>query len=169
MLVNITTLLVEFTCSQFNWMCMIWKGIPLSINGLTQSKNQAMMSGLNQDIWDRIESRHLLKTEKKLLYLKFTEACSRHNNPLWKKFATTRVKPRAGGLELASWPNRAIDREGPWLESWPKKLMVTLDGLHDHIWRWEKFNEGCKHHCNTPPIWALWQSGQTQASPHWRD
>ena len=21
------------------------------------------------------------------------------------------------------------------------------------------------HHCNTPPIWALWQSGQTEASP----
>jgi len=25
-----------------------------------------------------------------------------------------------------------------------------------------------KHHCNTRPIWALWQSGQTQATPQWR-
>ncbi len=22
-----------------------------------------------------------------------------------------------------------------------------------------------KHHCNTPPIWALWRCGQTQSSP----
>ncbi len=25
-----------------------------------------------------------------------------------------------------------------------------------------------KHHCNTPPIWALWRCGQTQSSPQWR-
>ncbi len=25
-----------------------------------------------------------------------------------------------------------------------------------------------KHHCNTPPIWALWQCGQTQSFPQWR-
>ncbi len=24
------------------------------------------------------------------------------------------------------------------------------------------------HHCNTPPIWALWQCGRTQSSPQWR-
>ncbi len=25
-----------------------------------------------------------------------------------------------------------------------------------------------KHHCNTPPIWALWRCGQTQSSPQCR-
>ncbi len=25
-----------------------------------------------------------------------------------------------------------------------------------------------KHHCNTPPIWALWWCGQAQSSPQWR-
>jgi len=67
--------------------------------------------------------------------------------------------------------NRRFEQPGlfPELASLPnlerivtKKLMVTLIELHDHIWRWEKL------HCNTPPIWALWQRDQTQASPQWR-
>ncbi len=29
-------------------------------------------------------------------------------------------------------------------------------------------SRGDNHHCNTPLIWALWQSGQTEASPQWK-
>ncbi len=61
-------------------------------------------------------------------------------------------------LELASWPNWAIDGEGPWLEWWPRS------------WCWAPWSymQTGDTHCNTPPIWALWRCGQTQSSPQWR-
>lgn len=37
-----------------------------------------------------------------------------------------------------------------------KKLIVVE--RHDRVWQYNK------HHCNTPPVWAYWQSGQTLLS-----
>ena len=46
-----------------------------------------------------------------------------------------------------------------------KNLMVTLAELQkSYGGNLQKDN----HHCNTPPIWALWQSGQTEASTQWK-
>ncbi len=46
------------------------------------------------------------------------------------------------------------------------KLMATLVELHDHIDRRNLQKD--KHHCNIPPIWALWRCGKTFSSPRWR-
>ncbi len=44
-------------------------------------------------------------------------------------------------LDLASWPNWAIEGEGSWLERWSRHWWFTLVELHDLIWRWEKLAE----------------------------
>ncbi len=67
-------------------------------------------------------------------------------------------------LDLASWPNWAIEGEGSWLERWSRhwwSLWLSSMILYGDGRNLQKD----KHHCDTPPIWAWWQSDQTQASP----
>ncbi len=45
-------------------------------------------------------------------------------------------------LDLASWPNWAIEGERVLVREVIKTLMVTLVELHDLIWKWEKLTEG---------------------------
>ncbi len=70
-------------------------------------------------------------------------------------------------LELASWPNWAIDGEEPWLEWWPTTWWSLY--LNSMIICGDRRNlQKDKHHCNTPLIWALWQCGKAQSSLQWR-
>ncbi len=106
---------------------------------------------IEAQIWGRLQKKYKSAT---LIVPKSTLASVIH---IWKKFGTTRTLPRAGRpAKLSNWWRRALSRLVT------KNLMVTLVELHDHTCRWDK------HHCNTPLIWALWQSGQTQSSSHWR-
>lgn len=56
-------------------------------------------------------------------------------------------------VELALWPNSAIDGGGPWLEKWPRSWLTLL--LDFMIIYGDLQKE--KHHCNTQRIWDLWQ------------
>ncbi len=70
-------------------------------------------------------------------------------------------------LDLASWPNWAIEGEGSWFERWSRhwwslwlsSMILSGDGRN---------LQKDEHHCDTPPIWAWWQSDQTLASPQYR-
>ncbi len=70
-------------------------------------------------------------------------------------------------LELASWPNWAIDGERLWLEWWQRTWWLLY--LSFIIIYADQINlQKDKHHCNTPPIWDLCWCGQMQSSPQWR-
>ncbi len=56
--------------------------------------------------------------------------------------------------KLSNWWRRAL------VSVVTKNLMITLVELHDHMWRINLQED--KHHCNTPPIWALWWCGQVK-------
>jgi len=56
-------------------------------------------------------------------------------------------------LDLASWPNGAIDGEGSWLVRWSRhwwSLWSSFMILYGDVRNLQKD----KHHCDTPPIWA---------------
>ncbi len=60
-----------------------------------------------------------------------------------------------------------MDGEEPWLEWWPTTWWSLY--LSSMIICGDRRNlQKDKHHCNTPPIWALWRCGQTQSSLQWR-
>ena len=79
----------------------------------------------------------------------------------WKKFRKITILPRAGcQAKLSNRGRRALVREVT------KNAMVTLAELQRSCM---EMGETSTHHCNTPPIWALWQSGLKEASPRWKD
>ncbi len=78
-----------------------------------------------------------------------------------------RLKQPGFFLELASWPNWAIDGEGLWLEWWRRTWWsLKLSSMIIYA-DWRNLQKD-QHHCNTPPSWALWRCGQTQSSHQWR-
>ncbi len=100
-------------------MGMIWKGTHVLIKGPTaddayQSKTQALGSkGLSVELRNRFTSSHTSGEEfrKKLC---FVEGSQKH---VISVIVNGRSLKQPGFfLELASWPNRAIDGEGLWLE-----------------------------------------------------
>ncbi len=100
-------------------MGMIWKGTHVLIKGLTadnayQSKNQALRSKeLSVELRNRIKSNHTSGEEfrKKFCFIEGSQnhvASIIHNGRHLEQLEVF--------LKLASWPNWAIDGEGPWLD-----------------------------------------------------
>ncbi len=59
-------------------------------------------------------------------------------------------------LDLASWPNWAIEGEGSWLEMWSRHWWsLWLSSMI--LYRDGRNLQKNKHHCDTPPIWAWWK------------
>ena len=78
----------------------------------------------------------------------------------WKKFGTTRTLPRAGRqAKERNRGRRALVRE---VTKNPMVILAELQRsfLYGDGRNYQKEN----HHRNPPPIWALWQSGQTEAT-----
>ena len=77
-------------------------------------------------------------------------------------YGKTRTLGRAGrSAKLSNWGRRALVRE---VTKNPMATLVELEILCGD----ERNFQSDNHHCNTPPIWALWQSGQREASPQWK-
>ncbi len=150
-------------------MGMIWKGTHVFIKGLTaenaQSKNQSpevkrtacrvqKQVCVEPHIWGRVQK-------------KFCCIEGSQNHVLSVNLNGRRLKQPGLFLELASWPNWAIDGEGLWLDWWPTTWWSLY--LSSMIICGDRRSlQKDKHHCNTPPIWALRRCGQTQSSPQWR-
>ncbi len=123
LLVHVTTLWVKVTCGKFSWMGMIWKGTQVLIKGLTanhayQRKKQALGSKEQSvELRNRFVSSHTSGEEfrKKLCFIeesqKHVVSFTLHGRSL---------NQPALFLELASWPNWAIDRAGLCLYCWPR-------------------------------------------------
>ncbi len=119
LLVDFTTLQVKLTCGKFSWMGMIWKGTHVLITGLTaenayQSKNQALRSKeLPVELRNRFESSDTSGEEfrKKICFIEGSQ-----NHVAFIIHDGRRLKQQ----QLASWPNWAIDGEGPCLDWWPR-------------------------------------------------
>ncbi len=114
LLVFVTILQVTLTCGKFNWMGMIWKGTHVLIKGLTadnayQSKKQALRSKELplelRNIWGRVQ--------KKICFIEGSQ-----NHVVSVTLNGRGLKQPGLFLELASWPNWAIDGEWLWLECW---------------------------------------------------
>ncbi len=115
LLVGVTRLWVKVTCGKFNWMGMIWKGTYVLIIGATadnayQSKNQALGSKVQSlELRNRFASSYTSGEE-------FIEGSQKHVVSVTLNRRS--LKQPGFFLELASWPNWAIDGEGLWLVWW---------------------------------------------------
>ncbi len=136
LLVRVTRL-VKVTCGKFNWIGMIWKGTHVLIKGPTtdsayQSKNQAQGSKeLSAELRNRFASSHASGEEFRKKFC-FIEGSQKHVVSV--TFNGISLKQPGFFLELASWPNWAIDGEGLWLEWW-RRTWWSLVELHDRMWR----------------------------------
>ncbi len=121
LLVGVTRLWVKVTCGKLNWMGMIWKGAHILIKGPTadnayQSKNQALGSKEQSvELRNRFASSHTSGEEfrKKIFFIEGSQ-----KNVVSVTLNGRSLKQPGFFLELASWPNWAIDGEGLWLEWW---------------------------------------------------
>ncbi len=141
LLVDVTTLRVKLTCGKFNWMGMIWKGTHVLIKGLT-AENAYQSKKTSPGVLR--QATHLRKSsEKKCCFIegsqKLVVSVTLNGRSL--------KQPRLF-LELASWPNWAIDGEEPWLEWWPRTWWSLY--LSSMIICGDRRNlQKDKHHCNT--------------------
>ncbi len=162
LLVGVTKLWVKVTCGKFNWMGMIWKGTHVLIKGdnAYQSKNQALGSKEQSvELRNWFGPSHTSGEEfRKNIF--FIEGLQKHVVSVTLNGRS--LKPGFFS-ELASWPNWAIDGEGLWLEWWPRTWW-SLELSSMIVCGDKRKLQKDKHHCNTPPIWALWQCGKTQSS-----
>ncbi len=165
LLVGVTRLWVKVTCGKFNWMGMIWKGTHVLIKGPTdvnanRSNNQALGSKEQSvEVRNRFASSHISGEEfrKKICFI---EGSQKHVVSVTLNGRS--LKQPGFFLELASRPNWTTDGDGIWLEWWPRTWWSLY--LSSMIICGDRRNlQKDKHHCNTPSIWALWQS-----SPQWR-
>ncbi len=137
LLVGVTRLWVKVTCGKFNWIGMIWKGTQVLIKGPTadnayQSKNQAQGSKeLYVELRDRFASSHASGYEfrKKICFIVGSQ-----KHVVSVTLNGRSLKQPGFFLELASWPNWAIDGEELWLEWW-RRTWWSLVELHDRMWR----------------------------------
>ncbi len=128
-----------------NWPCILRaKTKPWSQRNCLQSSETGLYRGTDQNISAALK---VPKSTVASIILK------------WKKFGTTRTLPRAGRpAKLGNQCRRALSRLVT------KNLMVTLVIIFADGRNLQKDN----HHCDTPPIWALWRFGPSKSSPQWR-
>ncbi len=121
LLVGVTKLWVKVICGKFNLMGMIWKGTHVSIKGPTadnayQSKNQALgTKEQSEELRNRFASSNTSEEEFRNKFC-FIEDSQKHVVSVTLNGRS--LKQPGFFLELASWPNWAIDGEGLWLECW---------------------------------------------------
>ncbi len=121
LLVGVTRFWVKVTCGKFNWLGMIWEGRHILIKGPTadntyQSKSQAMGSKEQSvELRYRFTSSHTSGIEFRNKFC-FIEGSQKHVVSV--TFNGRSLKQPAFFLELACWPNWAIDGEGLWLKWW---------------------------------------------------
>ena len=78
----------------------------------------------------------------------------------WKKFGTTKTLPRDGQTEQLGEKGlgKRVDQEPDGHSGWAPEILYG-DGKN-----FKKDN----NHWSIPPLWALWQSGQTEATHQWK-
>ncbi len=121
LLEGVTRFWVKVICGKFNLMGMIWKGTHVLIKGPTadnasQSKNQAPGSKeQSEELRNMFASSHTSGEEFRNKFC-FIEGSQKHVVSVTLNGRS--LKQPGFLLELASWPNWAIDGEGLWLEKW---------------------------------------------------
>ncbi len=120
LLVDVTTLWVKVTCGKFIWMAMIWKGTHLNKSLIADNAYQSKIEPKNQALRSKA-----CRAQKQVCVKPHISRRVQKCLIEWSQMHLVSVtlngrslKQPGLFLDLASWPNWAIDGEGLWLEWW---------------------------------------------------